>query len=397
MKPAEVMQEIRKMRFESIYDRRIKRELTVEEAADLLGISDRTFRRWTRKYEEEGAEGLADERLEKIAHNAAPVDEVTELLVLFETRYRDFTVAHFYDKYVAEHGGQRCYTWVKSCLQEVGLVKKAKKRGAHRRKRERQPMKGMMLHQDGSSHEWVENEEWDLIVTMDDADSEIYSAFFVEEEGTWSSFQGVKEVIEKYGLFCSLYVDRGSHYFFTPEAGGKVDSSQVTQFGRAMKQLGIDVIPAYSPEARGRSERMFGTLQGRLPKELKLAGITDIKSANQFLKEKFIPEFNNRFCVKPKEEEGAFVPWLNSNMNLDEILCIQDKRTVNKDNTVSYKNKRLQISKNKYRFSYAKVKVNIHEYQDGSVAIFHGPRLIGRFSSNGESFMENDSKQKAFA
>lgn len=395
MNRTKVLQEVRTMRFETIYLQKTEKQLTVKQASDLLGVHERTFHRWAKRYEEEGAQGLADQRLGKLAHNTAPVDEVTEMLVLFETKYKDFTVSHFYDKYAGEHQGQRCYTWVKNRLQESGLVKKAKKRGVHRRKRARQPLKGMMLHQDGSMHEWIENKVWDLIVTLDDADSEIYSAFFVEEEGTWSSFCGVKEVIEEHGLFCSLYVDRGSHYFYTPAVGGKVDPNRPTQFGRAMNQLGIELIPAYSPEARGRSERMFGTLQGRLPKELKLAGITDIHSANHFLKGKFIPEFNKRFCIKPEQEGGAFVPWLTCNTNLEEILCIQETRTVNKDNTVSYKNKILQIPRNNYRFSFAKTKVRIHEYFDGSTAIFHGPRCIGRFDSNAKLVIDAIQSQVA--
>jgi transposase len=371
------------MRFKEVYDLRTEKRLTVEQAALMLGINERTLRRWTKRYEEEGAEGLADSRFGKAAHNSAPVDEVVELLTLFETRYKNFSVSHFYDKYQEVHAGKRSYTWVKKRLHEAEFVTPAKKRGVHRRKRPRTPMKGMMLHQDGSTHEWIEGIHWDLIVTMDDADSEIYSAFFVEEEGTWSSFAGVKEVILRHGLFCSLYVDRGSHYFYTPEANGKIDHNRPTQFGRAMKQLGIDLIGAYSPEARGRSERMFGTLQNRLPKELKLAGICDRDSANKFLKEVFLLSFNKRFQVKAQDEMGAFVPFLNANMNLDDILCIQDERTVNKDNTIRYDNKLLQIPKNKYRWSYQKVKVRINEYADGGMGVFHGPRCLGRYHADG--------------
>lgn len=266
----------------------------------------------------------------------------------------------------------------------MGHVKKAKKRGKHRRKRQREPMKGMMLHQDGSTHQWIEEAVWDLIITLDDADTEIYSGFFVEEEGTWSSFEGVKEVILEHGLFSSFYTDRGSHYWTTNTAGDKVNKQQLTQFGRAMQQLNIQMIPAYSPEARGRSERMFGTLQKRLPQELKLAGIKDIDAANKFLKEKFIPEFNRRFKIKPQEAESAFVPWVNANMNLDDILCLHEQRTVNKDNTVSYQGKSLQIPKDPRRYSFAKTKVTVHEYQDGSMAIFHGPKCLGRFDANGK-------------
>lgn len=266
----------------------------------------------------------------------------------------------------------------------LAQLKKAKQRGVHRRRRPRAPMKGMMLHQDGSTHRWVADRYWDLIVTMDDADNEIYSAFFVEEEGTQSSFRGVKDVILEHGLFCSLYTVRGSHYWTTEEAGEKVNKQRLTEFGRAMQQLGIEMIPAYSPEARGRSERMFGTLQGRLPQELALANITDIDEANHFLNETFIPQFNRSFAIKPQEDECAFARWINANMNLDDILCIQDKRTVNIDNTVSYKNKCLQIPKDPARFSYAKAKVKVHEYSNGTMAIFYGPKYLARFDEKGD-------------
>ena len=265
MKKSQVLQEIRTMRFKEVYEQRAHKCLTIEQAADLLGVHERTFRRWSNRYEEAGAEGLVDQRLEKVAHNAAPVDEVMALVSLYETHYSDWNVNHFYDRYKDYHEGTRCYTWVKTQLQAQGLVEKAKRRGKHRRKRPRKPMIGMMIHQDGSTHQWTPEEYWDLIVTMDDANGHILSAFFVEEEGTWSSLRGVEEVIAKYGLFCSLYVDRGSHYFHTPKAGSKVDKDNPTQFGRALNQLGIDLIPAYSPEARGRSERLFGTLQGPSP------------------------------------------------------------------------------------------------------------------------------------
>lgn len=214
---------------------------------------------------------------------------------------------------------------------------------------------------------------------MDDATNEVYSAFFVEQEGTWSSFRGIKEVIETKGLFCSFYTDRGRHYWITDKIGGKVNKIQLTQFGRAMKQLGIEMIAAYSPEARGRSERMFGTLQMRLPLELKSAGITTMDDANRFLKHSFVPEFNRRFCVAPQIAKSAFVPWITGNIDLDDILCIQDQRIVNNDNTISYKGKTLQIPQNEFRYSYRKAKVRISEYLDGGIAIFHGPRKLVRF------------------
>lgn len=372
------------MRFEEIYTQRQAKKLSIEEAARLLNIHERTFRRWCQNYEEEGAQGLVDQRLDRIAHNAAETNEVMAVITLFETRYPRFNVSHFFEKYATEHKGGRSYTWVKNQLQEAGLVKKAKKKGAHRRKREREPMAGMMIHQDGSSHEWVPGQIWDLIVTMDDANSEIYSMCFVEEEGTFSSLRGVRDVILKKGLFCSFYSDRGSHYWTTPKAGEKVDRANLTQFGRAMKELGIEMIPAYSPEARGRSERMFKTLQGRLPNELALAGITNIQAANEFLETVYLKAHNERFCVKPSSCEEAFVAWNDTTQKLDDILCLQESRVAGQDNTVSYKSKKLQIPKDQHRYHYAKKTVLVREYQDGSMSLAFGPRCLGYYDPAGK-------------
>ena len=271
MRRTEQVQGLRLMKFEEVYGRTHRGGLSQAEAAEVLGVSERTFRRWRDRYEAEGADGLYDRRLGRLSARRAPVDEVARVLELFDTRYWDFTAKHFHEKLVADHGFKRSYNWLRLSLQAHGRRRAAPRRGAHRRKRPRRALPGMMLHQDGSSHEWVPGRWWDLIVTMDDATSDIYSAFFVAEEGTMSSFQGVSEAIRAKGLFCSLYADRASHYWNTPEAGGKVDKDTPTQVGRALAQLGIELIPAYSPEARGRSERMFGTLQKRLPQELRLA------------------------------------------------------------------------------------------------------------------------------
>jgi hypothetical protein len=239
----------------------------------------------------------------------------------------------------------------------------------------------MMLQQDGSTHEWVSGCQWDLIVTLDDATTEIYSAFFVEEEGTLSSFRGLREVMAAEGLFSSLYTDRGSHYWYTEAAGGRVDKIRLTQVHRALQQVGITLIPAYSPEARGRSERVFRTLQDRLPKELALAGITEMTAANQYLTTRFLPAYNQRVAVPALEAGTAFVPWIGS--NLAEILCVQDKRIVANDNTVRYQGLSLQIPQDPHRFHYVKVTVRVHEYPDGTLAVFHGPRCLARYSAEG--------------
>jgi len=377
---ARVLSEVRMMRFEDVVGRLYDGRLSCEEAADVLGTSVSSFYRWRRRFEARGLEGLADGRIGKASGRCAPVDEVGRVLELFATRYFDFNVKHFHEK-LADHGIRRGYTWTKNTLQAAGKVTKAKRRGVHRRRRPRKPMAGMMLHQDGSRHEWVAGRWWDLIVTMDDATSEITSGFFVEEEGTLSSLEGIQETILRCGLFGSLYADRGSHYWIAT-AAGTIDRDRPTQVKRALDQLGIDLIAAYSPEARGRSERMFGTLQGRLPQELRLAGITDMAAANRFLAEVYIPAHNRGFREPPAEADSAFVPWANS-QSLADILCIQEERTVGNDNTVRYHGRVLQIPADRHRHHYVKCKVRVHHYPDGDLALFHGPRCLARFRDDG--------------
>jgi transposase len=376
-----LLQEIRRMRFEEVYLGWNESRFTQEQAALVLGVSERTFRRYIHRYEEGGLEGLDDRRLGHASIRRVPVDEVIGMVERYRSRYRGWPVKHYYSWYCKE-GGKRSYTWVKKTLQAEGLVSKATKRGAHRKRRERSPLPGMMLHQDGSRHEWIPGKKWDLIVTMDDSTSEHYSMFFVAEEGTASSFRGVKEVILRKGLFSSLYTDRGSHYWFTPKEGGKVSKTQLTQFGRAMNQLGIQMIAAYSPEARGRSERAFQTHQQRLVRELALHGITDIDTANRYLIEVYMPAYNAEFAQPALEKGSVFVPWTDG--NLDDILCEQHERTVSADNCVSFNGMTLQIPPNRYRCHYVRVRVRIHRYIDGTLAIFHGPRKLADYDSLGK-------------
>jgi transposase len=375
-----MLQEIRKMRFEEVYFGWSESRLSQEEAARILGVCDRTFRRYIDRYEESGIAGLSDKRLTQASFRRAPVDEVMAISDQYQSRHRGWNVKHFHSWYRRD-GGKRSYGWVKNTLQSEGLVLKSAKRGVHRKRRERAHIPGMMLHQDGSRHEWVDGKKWDLIVTMDDATNEHYSMFFVDEEGTASSFHGVRDVIVQKGLFSSLYTDRGSHYWYTPKEGGKVSKTQLTQFGRAMKHLGIQMIPAYSPEARGRSERAFETHQDRLVKELALHGITDMNAANRYLSQVYLPAFNAEFMQPPPENGSAFVPWTGN--NLDDILCEQDERTVSADNCISFEGKKLQIPADRYRCHYVRVRVMIHRYPDRSLAIFHGPRKLADYDQQG--------------
>ena len=388
------LQERRMEKFDDVLGRFEAKRLSAMDAAELLGMSERTFRRYRRRYEEEGREGLFDRRLGKASLRRVPADRVAWVLEHYRTRHRGWTVKHFHDHLRARHGFALSYSWTKAALQRAGLVSRAPRRGAHRRRRPRKPCVGMMLHQDGSRHEWLAGQPpLDLIVTLDDATSEIYSAFLVAEEGTASTFRALKQVFAARGLPGALYTDRGSHYFHTPEAGGKVDRNRSTQVGRALHQLGIEHIAAYSPEARGRSERAFGTLQDRLVKELALAGIATAEAANRFIADTYLPDHNRRFAIEPELDDTAFVPLVRPDQ-VDDILCIQAERTVANDNTVRYEKRVLQIPAGPARPHYVKVRVRVHEYPDGTLALFHGPRCLARYQSDG-TIIETPTRQAA--
>jgi transposase len=349
-------------------------------AAELLGMSERQFRRYRDRYEEEGLDGLVDRRLGKESPKRVPEGEQRRMLALYRGPYRGWNVKHFHEHLVRDHNFRWGYTWTKTQLHTAGLVERARRRGAHRRKRPRKPCEGMMLHQDGSRFAWLAGQPpLDLIVTMDDATNTIYSGFLTEEEGTLSTFRALREVFTAKGLPASLYTDRGSHYFVTPKAGEAVDKERLTQVGRALERLGIEHIPAYSPEARGRSERMFGTLQDRLAKELTLAGIADIEAANRFIREVYLPAHNARFARPAQIAESAFVA-ADAGL-LSEILCIEVERVVARDNTVLHKGRRVQLPASRLRPHYVKATVKLREYPDGTWAVFHGPRCIARYEA----------------
>ncbi len=370
------------IKFLSILSRYEAAEFGVLEAAELLGVGERTFRRWRERYEEDGETGLLDRRLGKVSSKRVPLDREAEVEALYRTRYDGFTAKHFHEHLVRDHHFLWGYTWTKTFLHSRGLLERAKRRGAHRRKRPRRPMPGMMLHQDGSRHEWLCGQPaLDLIVTLDDATSAILSAFLVAEEGTASTFRALEEVFGQHGLPLSLYTDRGSHYFHTPEAGGKVDRTRPTQVGRALDHLGVEHIAAYSPQARGRSERVFHTLQDRLTKELALAGIATVEAADAFLRDVYIPAHNARFSVKAQQEGSAFVAV--PGVDLSEILCLQEERQVGNDNCVSFNRLKLQIPESPLRAHFVKATVKVRHYHDGTLAIFLGRRCLGRYDQKG--------------
>jgi len=287
------------------------------QAAELMGISDRQMRRWRKRLEEQGPKSLLDRRRGTPSRRRVPKVRADEVLALYREKYFDLNVRHFHEKLLEEHQIGLSYTWVKQALQTAGLVKRKAKRGVHRKRRERRPLPGMMLHIDGSDHQWFQDERrHDLIVILDDATSEIYYAQLAAEETTFTVMAGLRAVIERKGLFCSLYSDRGAHFWRTPKSGGKVDYERPTQVGRAMKELGVQMIPSYSPQARGRSERNFSTWQGRLPLELRLHGIRTLEEANRFLNDQYIAEFNLHFTVPAAQRGTAFISCRNRNLEM---------------------------------------------------------------------------------
>ena len=383
MRRTRMLWEVFVTRFQEAFEQYEKRRLTSEEAGELLGMSGRNFRRLCVRYEEDGIEGLRDRRIGKVSPRRSPERELARMHALYRERYGDFTVKHFHEQLVKRHNYKLCYTVTKASLQAAGLVAKARRRGAHRKRRERRALPGMLLFQDGSTHRWIAalGRDLDLVVTLDDATGEIYSAFLVEQEGTMSSLRGLAETIGRHGLFGAFYTDRGGHYFITPKGNSKVDKTQLTQVGRALSQLGITHIPSYSPQGRGRMERVFGTLQKRLPQELRLARIKTVAAANRFLRQRFVPDHNARFAVPAAEPGSAFVPYVGR--PLEDVLCVQEDRVVGADNCVSWHRRSLQIPPQPHRNHYVRATVRVHQYPDGRLAIYHGPRCLARFDHKG--------------
>lgn len=383
----------RTMKVQEVILRAMARKITWWEAAEILGVSPRTMRRWKWGYETHGFRALFDKRKGKPNWKKAPAAEVEKVLALYRDDYYDLNVRHFHEKLEEKHDIHWSYSWVKNVLQGAGLIKPSRKRKPHRKRRSRRPLPGMMLHIDGSHHQWFCDDRWyDLLVILDDATSEIYYAQLVEDESTRTVMRALRQVIEQHGVFCTLYSDRAGHFFFTPKTGQPVDRRKLTQVGRAMKDLGIEMIPAYSPQARGRGERSFQTWQGRLPQELRLAGIRNPDQANAFLNAHYIPEFNKKFAVAPAQPGTAFVS--TSRTDLDRVFSIQHERTVDQDNTVRWANIPLQIQPQRWRSTLAGCRVVIYEHLDGTLTLGYGPHVVGRFTPRGEPMPEPTMQTK---
>ena len=371
------------MKIQEVIMRAMAKKLKWYQAAHILGISCRQMRRMKERWEERGYDGLFDRRRGKPSPKRVPMARVQEVLRLYQERYYDFNVKHFHEKLKSEHQIKLSYTWVKTALQTAGLIQREHRRTRHRKRREPRPLPGMMLHIDGSKHQWFDDGcYYDLIVVMDDATNEIYYAQLVDEESTVTVMIALREVIEQKGLFCSLYCDRAGHFFLTPKAGEKVADKHLTQVGRAMAELNIRLIPGYSPQARGRSERNFRTWQGRLPQELRIRNLDTLAAANEFLRTTYIAFFNAQFAHEAKEAGTAFTTCRRD--DLEFVFALHHERTVARDNTVEYGNRVLQIEKTKWRFSLAGCKVTIYQHADHTISIGYGPHIVGRYDDAGQ-------------
>jgi transposase len=373
----------RMMKLQDVLLKAMARRISWVSAAEIIGVTPRTMRRWRERLQQHGYDGLRDRRQGRPSRRRVPLETCEAVLRLYQEKYGDCNVRHFHEKLREVEGIRLSYTWVKQALQGAGLVARKRWRRAHRRRRPRREMPGMLLHIDASKHRWLQDDRYyDLLVVLDDATSEIYYAQLVEEESTRTVMAAVREVIERKGLFCALYSDRASHFFYTPKAGEPVDQSRLTQFGRALRELGIQRIAAYSPQARGRSERNFGTWQGRLPQELRLAGVATLAEANRFLRERYLAEFNRKFAVPAAQPGTAFRRC--GRRDLDWIFSVQTERVVSKDNTVAIAERWWQIEKCRWRYSLAGTTVTIHEHLDDTVSIRYGPHVVGRYSRLGK-------------
>jgi transposase len=365
----------RMMKIQEVILQAVAGKLQWWQAAEIVGVSCRTMRRWRWRYQHHGYDGLYDRRKGKPSPKRVPLETVEQVLQLYRQRYADHNVRHFHQKLISQHAIRLSYSWVKAALQGAGLVAKAKTRRVHRQRRPRRPLPGMLLHIDASQHGWFQDQRrYDLLTVLDDATSEIYYAQLVEEESTRTVMAALREVIEQQGLCCSVYSDRASHFWVTRRAGEGVDPDRLTQVGRALQQLGIRLIPAYSPQARGRMERNYRTWQGRLPQQLRCAQMRTLSQANQFLRQRYIAEFNQQFAVEASQPGTAFVPCRRK--DLDWVFSLQHERLVNQDNTVMLERRVFQIPKTRWRQSLAGCSVTVHEHLDGRVSIRYGPHLI---------------------
>ena len=385
----------RAMKVQEVMLRAMSKEITWIQASEILGICTRSMRRWKQRYEEHGYDGLLDRRTGRPSPRRASMREVQRILELYRQEFSGFNVLHFHQIAQRDHQVTYSYTFVKKALQEAGLVKKGRKRKVHRQMREPKACFGQMLHVDGSKHAWlarVPDKKQVLVAVQDDATKDLLYAQLWPGETTVAVLTALKEVTEQYGIAQSLYSDRASWAFHTKEAGGKVDRQNLTQVGRALEQLGVEHIASYSPQARGRIERLNRTLQDRLVNELRRKGIRTLASANRYLREVFLPDYRGRFTRPARDPHNLFVH--PGTVDLEQIFCIERQRRVAQDNTVLIDGVRLQLEAASGRKDFAGLKVTARKHLDGSHTVWHGVRLLGRFEAQPKGKANTDGSPR---
>jgi transposase len=388
-----VGREARAMTRREVITKAITKQLSWVQASAILGISVRHMRRLRRKLERWGMSAVMDQRGGRPRRKRIKAGTIELLCRLKRDVYADFWLRHFYEHVTEKQGVKVSYNWLRLMLQEAGVVEKEPARGRYRRRRERRPMVGLLVHLDASTHEWITGLPMqDLVVALDDADGRMLYARFFPQEGTASTFAALEAVVRNYGRFCELYTDRGSHFCQSGPAG-EVADEQHGQVSQALRALGIHQILARSPQARGRSERAFGTLQGRLPQELRHNRITDYDSANRYLEQHFIADFNRRFTVKPAQKESAFTKL--AGIELELLLSSRHERVVRNDHTVLFHNLVLQLPPSRYRTHFVRCPVTVHQFADGTLGISYQGRLLARYDAAGGPLHPAPNKERA--
>ena len=378
----QVERKVKAMTRKEVIVRAMAKEITWIQAAWICGITDRHMRRLKERYLAHGYDGLVDQRGGRPRRKRIAVRTIEQICALRRDRYADFSVQHFWEQVREQHEIDIGYTWLKLTLQAAGLAEKSPGRGRYRRRRERRPMRGMLVHLDASTHEWIPDLPMeDLVVALDDADGRMLYAHFVPQEGTASTFAALTHILQTSGRFAELYTDRGSHFCHTRTAGQAPTTAHDGQVSRALKVLGIRQILAWSPEARGRSERAFQTIQGRLPQELRAAGIHTYERANAYLQSRFVADFNRRFTVAPAQAGSAFVPVVG--VDLELLLSAHHRRTVNNDSTVAFNTLSLQLPRTAERAHYVRCEVTVHEFPEGPLGVSYQGRLLARYGRDG--------------
>jgi transposase len=389
-----VWREARAMTRREVITKAIAGQLNWTQAAQVLGVSDRHLRRIRRGIERWGMSAVMDQRGGRPRRKRIAAGTIAMLIRLKREVYPDFSVRHFYEQVTDKHQVKVSYNWLRLMLQEAGVVEKEPARGQYRRRRERRPMVGMLVHLDASTHEWMAGlPRQDLVVALDDADGRILYAGFFAQEGTASTFAALEAVLRNFGRFGELYTDRGSHFCRTAQADAGPDQEQNGQVSQALRSLGIRQILARSPQARGRSERAFGTIQGRLPQELRLNRITDYAAANRYLEQVFIPDFNRRFTVKPAQPQSAFVRL--GGVELELVLSSKHERIVRNDNTVTFKGLILQLPTTRHRIHFVRCPVTVHQFANGCLGVSYQGRLLARYDAGGQPLPAPANKVRA--